>query len=218
MRIAVMTLTRDRLPYTQHCFQTLRDNAGCSYDHFVLDQGSTDGTVEWLDEQDDLDVTFVRKNIGICPALNLLLDEAINAEHYDVLVRVDNDAEVLQPDTLQIAADLASRFQTILAPRVLGLRNPPPTMSTFNLDGYTINETTHLGGIFMAIPATLFSELGYRFNEQFPPWTGDEDICRWYEGRCGYIDALEINHYLTTDGQAADDVEYLERKLSEMSA
>jgi GT2 family glycosyltransferase len=46
MNVAVLTLTRDRLPYTQHCFATLKENAGCDYDHIVLDQGSTDGTAE----------------------------------------------------------------------------------------------------------------------------------------------------------------------------
>lgn len=214
-------MTRDRLQYTKHCFQTLRDNAGCDFDWYVLDQASKDGSVEWLEDQDDLDVTFLNENAGITPALNLLLDEAVNASLYDVLVRFDNDCEVLQPDTLRIAAELAFEHQTILAPRVLGLQNPPPTISTFNLDGYTINETTILGGVFMAIPASLFAQHGYRFNEAFPAWTGDEDVCRWWRdcgGRCGYIDALEINHYLTTDGQAQDNPEYLERKLSEMSA
>ena len=44
MKFAVLTLTRDRLEYTQHCFETLRQNAGCDYDHYVLDQGSEDGT------------------------------------------------------------------------------------------------------------------------------------------------------------------------------
>ena len=48
---AVLTLCRDRLAYTQHCFETLRDNAGCDFDHFVLDQGSMDGTDEWLEQQ-----------------------------------------------------------------------------------------------------------------------------------------------------------------------
>ncbi len=48
MRIAVLTLTRDRLDYTQHCFQTLQEFAGCDFDHYVLDQGSTDDTVDCL--------------------------------------------------------------------------------------------------------------------------------------------------------------------------
>jgi GT2 family glycosyltransferase len=66
VRIAVVTLTRDRLEYTKHCFETLRVNAGCDYDHFVLDQGSGDGTAEWLIRQDDLEVVPLAENVGIC--------------------------------------------------------------------------------------------------------------------------------------------------------
>ena len=48
MRVAVLSLTRDRLVYTRHCFAKLHEFAGCEFDHYVLDQGSKDGTDEWL--------------------------------------------------------------------------------------------------------------------------------------------------------------------------
>lgn len=217
MRIAILTLTRDRLAYTKHCFETLRENAGCDFDWFILDQGSQDGTPEWLLEQDDLDVTLMEENIGICRGLNLLLDTAVDPRDYDVLVRYDNDCEVLTPDTLVELARLAVETNRILAPRVLGLKNPPATLSQ---DG-SFSETMILGGIFMVIPAALFTEHGYRYRDWFPPYAGDEDICRWWRekrGKCGYIEDFQVNHYLTSEGQERDDIPYYERKKKEIAA
>ena len=224
MRIAVLTLTRDRLAYTQHCFQTLQENAGCDYDHFVLDQASTDGTVDWLNEQDDLDVIFASENLGICPALNLLLEESCDPREYDVIVRFDNDCEVLQPDTLRVVSELAAKHHSVLSPRVLGLNNPPRIINAGmrfgDLDGrvYRIDETEILGGIFMAVPAMFFTEIGFRYDDSNPVWGGDEAICAWWRaqgGRCGYVPDFTVNHYLTTSGQHADIPAYFERTLAE---
>lgn len=48
MNIAVYTLTRDRIEYTQRSFAALRENAGCEFVHVIVDNGSEDGTVDWI--------------------------------------------------------------------------------------------------------------------------------------------------------------------------
>jgi hypothetical protein len=221
MKVAVLTLTRDRLAYTKHCFQTLRENAGCDFDWYVLDQASEDGTEDWLLNQDDIESIVLHRNIGICPGLNLLLEEACNPSDYDVIVRFDNDCEVLQPYTLATVAGVAWEHSAILAPKVQGLKNPPAILAQYKLGEHLIDEVHHLGGIFMAIPAKLFTEYGYRYEERNAPWAGDEQICPWWHshgGRVGYLHGFSVNHYLTTDGQAEDDTDYWDRKLSEMAA
>ncbi len=153
--------------------------------------------------------------------MNVLLTEALNAADYDVIVRVDNDAELMQPGTLAEVCRVAHEYEAIVAPRVLGLRNPPPTVMTASVGDDVIDVTRILGGIFMAVPSQLFWEFGFEYDETNPPWGGDEQIVPWYADRgglCGYLQGWTINHYLTSDGQDADDPEYLERKLSEMSA
>lgn len=221
VRVAVLTLTRDRIAYTRACFQTLRDNAGCDFDWFVLDQASKDGTADWLLAQEDLDVTVLSENIGICKGLNLLLDEACNPADYDAIVRFDNDCEVLRPDTLLTVCSVAVDYDVIVAPKVLGLRNPPAPIAILHCDEHLVEETTTLGGIFMVMPARLFSEKGYRYDEAHPAWTGDEQVCSWWRqrgGSCGYLQGWAVNHYLTTDGQQADDPGYWDRKTREMAA
>jgi GT2 family glycosyltransferase len=220
VNIAVLTLTRDRLAYTQHCFQTLRVNAGCEYDHFVLDQASTDGTGEWLLERDDLTVMLMSENVGISRGLNVLLDEVLNPADYDAVVKFDNDCEVLTPNTLRDVAELAVRWDALLSPRILGLRNPPATIGRVEDETAAVDVTPLIGGIFLAAPAHIFAE-GYRHDESNPVFEGDDvGLCSWWRrppraGIVGYVDGYEANHYLTTDGQAADIPEYFERRVLE---
>jgi hypothetical protein len=221
VNIAVLTLTRDRLPYTQHCFQTLRDNAGCEFDHFVLDQGSTDGTPEWLWEEwlqgRITELYRSPENIGCCPGWNLLLEIA-RPSRYDAIVTFDNDCEVLTPSTLKVVTTLAHQRELILAPRVNGLMHPPPTIATFEIGPYVVDETTILGNIFMAIPAVLFWRDRFRWDEGYAVWDGGESITQWHRergGRCGYVQGFDVNHYLTTLGQVEDIPEYFERRVRE---
>jgi hypothetical protein len=65
---ALYTLTWNRLDYTKHCLETLRAQAGYPYDHIILDNGSSDGTVEWLRRPDFHAVVRYPVNAGISRA------------------------------------------------------------------------------------------------------------------------------------------------------
>ena len=217
MNVAVLTCLRDRLEYTKHCYPTLVENAGCGFDWYVIDQGSTDGTQEWLESQ-AAHVTLAGENLGICPGLNRLLDDIITGD-YDVVCRWDNDCEVLTPDTLRAVCEAADEHGWILAPTVLGLRHPPSRAMPQPLGDVMVAETATLGGIFMAIPSDLFTDWEYRYDESFPPYTGDEAICAWWRangGHCGYLTDYEVNHYERVDEQEEKFPEYQARKEREM--
>jgi hypothetical protein len=225
VNVAVLTLTRDRLAYTQHCFTTLRWLAGCEFDHYVLDNGSQDGSPEWLVRQMSEGhlkaVTISGENIGCCAGWNALLDEFPIADTYDVVVCFDNDCEVIQEDTLKTVCRLVDASGWILAPRVDGLMYPPAAIDdahfTLGEYDYWIEETTILGNIFMAIPAKLLED--FRWDEDaYQVWDGGESITPWYRaqgGHCGYVPAFRVNHYKTTLGQKEDMPWYAERRIAE---
>jgi hypothetical protein len=218
VNVAVITMTRDRLDYTQHCFASLEQNAGCEYTHYVLDQRSHDGTIRWLTKWQSEDVgralVSLGENIGICRGANFLLGE-LKPDNYDVIVRYDNDCEVTQPDTLKTTAELAATYGAIVSPRVSGLLNPPPTLRTVSLGGHLLDETAILGGIFMAIPSQLFWEHGFRYDENAHLHSGDEAIVPWWRARggvCGYLQGYSVTHYETTSGQRERYPDYFARK------
>lgn len=216
MRIAVLSLCRDRLAYTQHCFQRLRELAGCDYEHFVLDQGSTDGTREWLETQ-DVNATFLHENVGVSRGINLLLDEALNPADYDVIVKLDNDCELTVPDTLKACCEVAVRACYVASPHIQGLDHPPTVEREETVEGYRVGVPNIMGGIFMAAPASLYQS--YRHDETNPVWGLDDakivDHWRSHGGEVGYLLDYPANHYRTTRGQHEDFAGYFARRVGE---
>jgi len=221
MKIAVLTLTRDRLEYTKHCFASLREFAGCDFDHLVLDQGSTDGTWEWLAEEYEPAMAHREEsNMGISRGLNWLLGVFDHGADYDVVVKFDNDCELTQPNTLRDVARLAYEGGCLLSPRILGLTNPPSPTRELRIGDETILDVPQIGGIFLAAPAWVYDE--FRYSESNPIWGGDDvEICAWFRaqgGTCGYVKRLEAWHYEGTEGQRDRYPDYFERKFAEAAA
>ena len=213
--VAVLTVTRDRLGYSKHCFRQLRKNAGCRFDHYVFDNGSSDGTQDWLKKKTNLtEVIYSDTNIGISKALNQLLDVA---RDYSVIVKVDNDCELVTYGALRDAA----RFVTdnplwICSPRIEGLNAPPGTGEEQVVSGQRIGVTSMIGGIFLA----RHTSFQYRYDEANPIW-GMDDVgisgAAYAQGgqTCYLLDHV-ANHYETTKGQEARYPDYFDRKYAEM--
>lgn len=233
-KFAIYTLTRDRLEYTQHCFQTLWNNAGQDFDHFVIDNGSGDDTYEWLVSNRDRFrwISQFKHNMGIASASNAALD-FINAceekdNPYDFIVKFDNDCEVISQDILPRITEAFSLLakgsedyaagKFILSPFVGGLNRQPRRSYTLTLGGgYTVGVTGIIGGIFHVVPAKHYQR--FRYPTNYPKASGnDSRFCEWnrQQGwRCGYVEELKVNHYESTEGQARRFPEYFTRKKVE---
>ncbi len=212
MKVAVLTLTRDRLHYTKQTFSSLRRNAGCAFDHFVLDQASEDGTRTFLHEYGPDGLWLMGQNIGIARGLNLML-ETVERRGYDVIVNFDNDCEVVTPDTLKVVTEIAVAHPGfVIGPKVQGLRNPPALAEEINIDGYRVGPTVQVGGILMPIPA------GWRYPITESYTYGDAQVCaraREQGHTVGQLLDYTVNHIETTDGQHERYPEYFAVKRSE---
>lgn len=223
VRVAVFTLTRDRIDYTRHCFQQLAELAGCNFDHFVLDQGSQDGTGQWLRSYyQPTGLITLDHNVGISRGTNLLLD-LMRDEHdpYDVIVKVDNDCELVTDGALADAAyAVACEPNWLLSPTIMGLWSPVPISGETKLaGGLRVGATGMIGGIFLAAHRSVYDQ--YRPADSNPAWGMDDvQICGWvhaHGGHTGYLLDQEAWHHETTVGQNTRYPEYLERKLAEMA-
>lgn len=222
MKIAIFTLTRDRLDYTKRSFQSLKEKAGYPYDHYIIDNGSTDGTQEWLKEQKDLIILSLNKeNQGISKACNRAL-ETILKKDYDLIIKMDNDCEIVSTDILK---ELVEIYQSIppffikfmLSPRVEGLNYQPERIDRMEINNHPIGITNIIGGIFQPMLTECYKQ--YRYNEDLPKAKGqDEDINTWFKimgGQMGYIEDLVIEHMNGTNQQMKDYPEYFKRKANE---
>lgn len=236
MKIAIFSITRDRLAYTKECFASLHANAGHDFAHYIIDNGSHDGTVEWLaNEYRPHYLGIFDQNRGISVASNNALEEIFSAERFglskrlskpDLIIKMDNDCLVTTPGLLaKITAiyegnEEASRY--VLSPRVTGIVNQPKRVRHHVLAGHTIGITAIVGGLFHIVPAAIYREFmadgGY--DEKLPRgWGQDDQICDWLARKSyakGYIEDLTVEHYLGTDGQHKDDSAFFHRKWKEL--
>src|SRR5581483_89126 len=216
MRVAVLSLCRDRLWATQHCFGLLQALAGTPFVHFVLDQGSEDGSEEWLREDyQPMLLVEMKGNVGISRGINILLD-GIHVDDYDLIVKFDNDCELTQPDTLKVAAELvAAHPEWIVSPHILGLNDTVQISHEETIDGVRVGVIGRIGGVFMAAPASLYQT--YRHDINNPIW-GMDDVhlgAYWQQqgGRLGYLLDYPASH--NTQWQRTQDPVYFERKMAE---
>lgn len=166
--------------------------------------------MDWLLANTDATITAYSENAGICPALNAMLDDVCEAADYDVIVKIDNDCELVTPNTLRDICDLVMARDAILSPWIRGLRQPPAPGES---DG-VVTRMSVVGGIFCAVPAWIFRD-GYR-HPILPTLDGEDfNLCQLYPGLVGYVDGYEAWHYETTDGQHARYPDYFARREQE---
>ena len=236
LRVAIFTLTMDRLEYTKRMYSSMREKAGYVFDWYVVDNGSKDGTVEWLKksnpistesiEGQDREMTFDpfylknyklnKKNQGISKASNQALD--MISEGYDIIIKVDNDCEFMTDNWLKDIVDLYERQrQIVVSPRVEGLRDNPggvPRTNYFYIGKHFLGNAPHLGGLCIAALAELYKNFRWEDDDFLH---GDQDyIFSQFavSSRCilSYLENIIVEHMDTTSGQEEKFPEYLKKR------
>lgn len=92
MRVtSIIILTYNKLEYTQMCIESIREfTTKNSYEIIVVDNNSSDGTVEWLKSQKDLKVIFNKENLGFPKGCN----QGINIASGENILLLNNDVIV----------------------------------------------------------------------------------------------------------------------------
>ncbi|HEY3874007.1 MAG TPA: glycosyltransferase family A protein, partial [Candidatus Kapabacteria bacterium] len=79
-KISIIIITRNRLAYLKECVDSIRMQDHPDFEILIGDNGSTDATIEYLQEltKNDSRVTalFNGQNLGSCLGRNLLLQKA----------------------------------------------------------------------------------------------------------------------------------------------
>jgi glycosyltransferase involved in cell wall biosynthesis len=208
-RIAVYTLTMNRIEYTKRMLDSIGTTTGVRFDHFVIDNGSSDGTVEYLRANANrfAGVRFNRENVGIGRAANAALD--LIGPGYDYIVKVDNDCEFVDPTWLAALVDVsrASSDRIVLSPRVeglgAGLEGGAPRYETTTVGSHPVGLACHVGGLCEFSPVAALR--CYRFPRS--NLHGNYDVrysiyVRMTLGyRMGYVEDVSVRHMDTTTGQ-----------------
>jgi len=155
MKIAAITITLNRLELTKKTVDSFYSKANVDY-HLFIDNGSTDGTIEWLDTQ-QFDYYPYPENIGITKALAMGVRDIINDDrNFDLILKLDNDIEVVTDHIVDKVIDFykAAGNNFVVAPVDLNL-NPdftPAVIYEGVIAGHRVRKTSHVGGAFMIMP------------------------------------------------------------------
>lgn len=216
MKLAVYTLTRDRLADTKKAFAGLYDMAGCEFDHYVIDNGSQDGTVEWLHGQKFHFLRCLGDNRGQCIASNILLDE-IRKTPYDYILRYDND---IIPRSAKFVASLIEAAKmlgpnVVASPSIDGLLNPPQAFAEKSIRFYTFGFVDILGGACRLMPAHTLE--GFRFTEYGNLSIGEAakfaNHCQTNKFPMVYVKGISVLH--DTESHIEANPEYFHRRKIE---
>lgn len=190
LKVAVYTMTMNRLRYTQETFISMREKTKYPFVHFVLDQGSTDKTWTWLMDNEkkmNLKCFTEGKNLGISAGSNYLVGKIVNyskdwvcppelpgastipPKPYDIIIKVDNDCDFLTDGWLEAVVDVYERTRgVVVSPYVEGLIDHPggsPRVRDGYINDHYIGVVEHLGGIFSAAPAKAYETFRWKEDD-----------------------------------------------------
>lgn len=201
----VMVATYNRLPLTQRAFGGLKASIDRAYRLVVVDNGSTDGTVEWLRElrHEDfphcvsIDLQFNEKNLGIGTARNQGLKLAdLREDPY--LCTLDNDVEMPVGWLGECIDFLKANPQFAIG---VNMEKKPYPLKTFNGKTIQYKDRGNLGTACMVFGRGLHNAIGY-FNTEYSKY-GEEDADWGMRSRMVHFEM----GYLRRDGEHFGDGE-----------
>lgn len=193
MKVAAVTITFNRLELTKRMVDKFYESEKVDY-HLFIDNGSSDGTQEWIVQ--NFDNILLPENMGIAYAFAT----AVNAlDGYDFILKLDNDVE---PITLNIIEKMLKFYELnnqyfVVSPvdLLLDKNFKPKATGIAKLNGYNVEYVTHTGGAFQLIPFEACQKLcqDYRHLTQ-----GDYAIGRYFRSIKyipTYLTDLKMNHF-----------------------
>lgn len=240
-RVAIYTITYDRLEYTKKCFKSLNETTGYYYDHYIVDNNSTDGSQDWINKQKVEGWCQYRQlipnktNMGISIASNQALDsikmtpiskkttgEEKELLNYDIIIKVDNDCIFQTKGWLSTMVNLwRSNHRLAMSCYINGLRDNPGGAMRFaygTLKGELVGMTRHLGGICHFVSADAYKTFRWPEDDTLH---GFQDLyfsnyllANGYQ--MGYLENYYCSHGPKgTVAQEKDYQEYFERRKKE---
>ena len=198
--INITVPTYNRLEFTKRTLYSVKKHTRTPHVLTVVDNGSTDGTPEFLVKLADSglidNLILLRKNMGVSCAANMGFDVGMKP----LYMKLDNDMEVVRPDWLAplIALWCDNPEVSLIGPKLPGSGHPFET-ATLQSGATVLRALSNLSGAALIIAKDVFDTLGY-FNEDYGLY-GEEDA--------DYSHRAKAAGYLLTAFDADRVVEHL---------
>lgn len=167
-RVLVVSMTYNRKDTTEQWLKELHIKAGYPFKHVVVDNGSTDGTREWLLESKmNFSLLPNEENVGIMKAWIQAYQYSIDNGFFpDYILKYDDDCEIKTPNILEkmVAFMEKTDDRYCIAPIDLNIdpEYVPQRLIEFKdvekIEGETVRVVTHIGGMFALYPVKAFQK------------------------------------------------------------
>lgn len=149
MKVAAITITYNRLDLTKKMVESFYSKTKVDY-HLFIDNGSTDGTPEWLAER--FDHILLSRNYGIAKAFAAAYD---NLPDFDFVLKLDNDVETVTDELIEKMVFFLKRNpKYVVTPVDLNItpQFEPHVFEKLEVDNHRLSLTTHTGGAYQLAP------------------------------------------------------------------
>lgn len=90
MKTSIIMLTHNQLEFTKKCIESIRNYTKLNYEIIIVDNASSDETVKYLEEQNDLKIIFNSENVGFAKGNN----QGYKIATGDTILFLNNDVVV----------------------------------------------------------------------------------------------------------------------------
>lgn len=176
----ITVVSYNRLEYTRQTLAAIRATADADYSLVVVDNGSTDGSAEYLTQEaaaGRIDAFYpLARNMGVSCAVNHGWD-AVPADFY---LRLDNDIVFTRPDWLSSMTGILARNPELGFLSCPVYRTPADYKKLKLLSGEVVtylHQACSPGGISM-LRRDVFQKLGYWCEDYGTYGAEDGDYCK----------------------------------------
>lgn len=209
-RVSVIIVSWNGRSWLTHCLPTLQQQTFADFEIIVVDNGSIDGTVPWLQENwPQVRVIPLKINLGFAPANNI----GIRLAQGDYIVTLNNDTLVDKNFLAELITAVSSPNIGMVAPRIT-MWNHPHKLDSAGIEVDWLGTAWQRGSTqsaHIAYPTTVFgpsaaaalyrremlAEIGL-FAEQFFAYYEDVDLAwrgRQAGWRCVYAPQARVAHW-----------------------
>ncbi|TFE24965.1 bifunctional glycosyltransferase family 2 protein/class I SAM-dependent methyltransferase [Cohnella luojiensis] len=214
MKTSIILLTYNGLSFTRKCIDSIRTNTPPNdYEIIVVDNGSTDGTVEWLRAQSDLQVIYNKDNAGFPKGCN----QGMALAKGDNLLLLNNDTIVTPRWLGQLLSCLysddwiggvgpvtnAAAYYSALQVPYQTLEDMIPFAEQYNrTDPSKWEERLKLVGFCLLIKREVYEAVG-DLDERFSPGNFEDDDYSLRIRQAGYRLMLSTDTFIHHEGSAS---------------
>ncbi|MDN5316594.1 MAG: hypothetical protein PWR08_718 [Thermoanaerobacterium sp.] len=219
---SIIILTYNQIDYTKMCIESIRKYTKTPYEIIVVDNGSTDGTIEYLELQNDIKLIKNKENRGFAAGCNqgisiaegeyivLLNNDTIVTENWlsNLLYCLNNaeNAGIVGPVTNNISGD-----QKIIT-YYKNINDMHEFAGKFNVQNQKWRKSLRLVGYCMVMRKELFREIGLLDENYGIGNFEDDDLClrALLKGYNLYINDTTFIHHFGSVTFKNMDINYAE--------